>query len=137
MSLCTSYFNSQLNSHLLITYGHLLKIIMKLLHSLIDSCYFSELFTVLWSIYCVLEKFSLSVFHFRFLGLDFSKDGKFMALAERRNCKDFISIFSCDSWQLLKVRSLVFSFFSFNKLTSVCYVSVLLLMMIFVITLSK
>ena len=85
----------------------------------------------------MLEKFSLSVFHFRFLGLDFSKDGKFMALAERRNCKDFISIFSCDSWQLLKVRSLVFSFFSFNKLTSVCYVSVLLLMMIFVITLSK
>lgn len=35
-------------------------------------------------------------------GLSFSKDGKFMALAERRNCKDFISIFSCNGWQLVK-----------------------------------
>ena len=35
-------------------------------------------------------------------GLDFSKDGKFMALAERRDCKDFISIFDCSSWQLCK-----------------------------------
>ncbi|KAK3701374.1 hypothetical protein QZH41_008742, partial [Actinostola sp. cb2023] len=35
-------------------------------------------------------------------GLDFSKDGKYMALAERRNCKDFVSIFTCESWQLLK-----------------------------------
>ncbi|KXJ16324.1 WD repeat-containing protein WRAP73 [Exaiptasia diaphana] len=35
-------------------------------------------------------------------GLDFSRDGKYMALAERRNCKDFVSIFTCDSWQLLK-----------------------------------
>ncbi|EDO38446.1 predicted protein [Nematostella vectensis] len=35
-------------------------------------------------------------------GLDFSKDGKYMALAERRNCKDFVSIFACDSWKLLK-----------------------------------
>ena len=35
-------------------------------------------------------------------GLDFTKDGKYMALAERRNCKDYISIIACDSWQLLK-----------------------------------
>ncbi|XP_065061599.1 WD repeat-containing protein WRAP73-like [Rhopilema esculentum] len=35
-------------------------------------------------------------------GLSFTKDGKFMALAERRNCKDFISIFSCGTWQLVK-----------------------------------
>lgn len=35
-------------------------------------------------------------------GLDFTKDGKYMALAERRNCKDCISIFACSSWQLVK-----------------------------------
>ena len=35
-------------------------------------------------------------------GLDFSKDGKFMALAERRECKDYISIFDCSSWQLCR-----------------------------------
>ena len=40
------------------------------------------------------------------LGLDFSKDGKYMALAERRNCKDYISIFHCSSWQLVKVHAL-------------------------------
>ena len=26
-----------------------------------------------------------------------------MALAERRNCKDCISIFACSSWELVKV----------------------------------
>lgn len=35
-------------------------------------------------------------------GLDFSKDGTYMALAERRNCKDFVSIFACESWQMLQ-----------------------------------
>lgn len=35
-------------------------------------------------------------------GVEFTKDGKFMAVAERRNCKDFISVFSCDSWDMLK-----------------------------------
>eukprot|EP00112_Aurelia_sp_Birch-Aquarium-sp1_P024370 Seg768.10 transcript_id=Seg768.10/GoldUCD/mRNA.D3Y31 product="WD repeat-containing protein WRAP73" protein_id=Seg768.10/GoldUCD/D3Y31 len=35
-------------------------------------------------------------------GLTFTKDGKFMALAERRNCKDYVSILSCSSWQLVK-----------------------------------
>ena len=37
------------------------------------------------------------------VGLDFSADGKYMALAERRNCKDCISIFACSVWQLVKV----------------------------------
>ncbi|RNA02747.1 WD repeat-containing WRAP73-like [Brachionus plicatilis] len=32
----------------------------------------------------------------------FTNDGKYMLLAERRDCKDYCSIFSCDSWQLLK-----------------------------------
>ncbi|KAL8578312.1 hypothetical protein ACOMHN_005703 [Nucella lapillus] len=35
-------------------------------------------------------------------GVDFSKDGKYMGLAERRDCKDYISIFSCDGWCLVK-----------------------------------
>lgn len=32
----------------------------------------------------------------------FSLDKKYMLLAERRDCKDFCSIFACDNWQLLK-----------------------------------
>ena len=36
-------------------------------------------------------------------GLDFSKDGRYLALAERRDCKDFISVFVTSSWQLVKV----------------------------------
>lgn len=35
--------------------------------------------------------------------LDYSNGGKYMALAERRDCKDFITIFACDSWELVKV----------------------------------
>ena len=35
--------------------------------------------------------------------LDFTSDGKFLALGECRKCKDYISIFSVDSWQLLKL----------------------------------
>lgn len=34
--------------------------------------------------------------------LDYSNGGKYMALAERRDCKDFITIFACDSWELVK-----------------------------------
>uniref|UniRef100_A0A8C4Q297 WD repeat containing, antisense to TP73 n=1 Tax=Eptatretus burgeri TaxID=7764 RepID=A0A8C4Q297_EPTBU len=35
-------------------------------------------------------------------GMDFTQDGQYMALAERRNCKDFVSVFACQDWQLLK-----------------------------------
>lgn len=35
-------------------------------------------------------------------GYDYSEDGYFMALAERRDCQDFISIFACRSWELVK-----------------------------------
>lgn len=31
-------------------------------------------------------------------GLAFSPDGNFMALAERRDCKDFVSVFSTETW---------------------------------------
>lgn len=35
--------------------------------------------------------------------MDFSRDGSYMALAERRDCKDYVSIFVCDDWHLLRV----------------------------------
>ncbi|XP_014739407.1 PREDICTED: WD repeat-containing protein WRAP73 isoform X1 [Sturnus vulgaris] len=35
-------------------------------------------------------------------GMAFTKDGRYMAVAERRDCKDFISIFVCNNWQLLR-----------------------------------
>jgi hypothetical protein len=31
-------------------------------------------------------------------GVSFSPDGKFMALAERRECKDYVSVFSTSAW---------------------------------------
>ena len=33
---------------------------------------------------------------------EFTRDGKYMLLAERRECKDYASIFECATWQLLK-----------------------------------
>ena len=35
-------------------------------------------------------------------GVDFSSNGKYMALAERRDCKDHISLFDCSQWQLIR-----------------------------------
>ena len=35
-------------------------------------------------------------------GLDFTPDGRYMALAERRECKDIVSVFDCSSWQLVQ-----------------------------------
>ena len=35
-------------------------------------------------------------------GVDFSSNGKYMALAERRNCKDHVSLFDCTQWQLMR-----------------------------------
>nr|XP_056721358.1 WD repeat-containing protein WRAP73 isoform X2 [Euleptes europaea] len=32
----------------------------------------------------------------------FTKDGRYMALAERRDCKDYVSLFVCNDWQLLR-----------------------------------
>ncbi|KAH7488376.1 WD repeat-containing protein WRAP73 [Phytophthora ramorum] len=33
-------------------------------------------------------------------GLSFSANGEFLAVAERHDCKDFIGIYSCESWEL-------------------------------------
>uniref|UniRef100_A0A8D2F9W8 WD repeat containing, antisense to TP73 n=1 Tax=Theropithecus gelada TaxID=9565 RepID=A0A8D2F9W8_THEGE len=35
-------------------------------------------------------------------GIAFTRDGRYMALAERRDCKDYVSIFVCSDWQLLR-----------------------------------
>ncbi|XP_064779235.1 WD repeat-containing protein WRAP73 [Oncorhynchus masou masou] len=35
-------------------------------------------------------------------GIDFSRDGCYMALAERRDCRDYVSVFVCDDWHLLR-----------------------------------
>ncbi|XP_061691129.1 WD repeat-containing protein WRAP73 isoform X2 [Syngnathoides biaculeatus] len=37
-----------------------------------------------------------------FKGIDFSRDGCYMALAERRDCKDYVCVFVCDDWHLLR-----------------------------------
>ena len=36
-------------------------------------------------------------------GIAFSRDGRYLAVAERRDCKDYVSIFVCSDWQLLRV----------------------------------
>lgn len=36
-------------------------------------------------------------------GLAFSRDGKYLAVLERKDCKDHISIFVCKTWQMIKV----------------------------------
>ena len=35
-------------------------------------------------------------------GLDFTRDGRYMALAERRECKDMMSVFECSNWQVVQ-----------------------------------
>ncbi len=50
----------------------------------------------------LIELFN-SRFAFNCVGYEFSKDGKYMLLAERRDCKDYCSVFECENWQLLKV----------------------------------
>ena len=44
------------------------------------------------------------MYSYYYSGMGFSKAGKYLALAERRDCKDHISIFDCNSWHLVKVR---------------------------------
>ncbi|OXB78120.1 UNVERIFIED_CONTAM: hypothetical protein H355_007262 [Colinus virginianus] len=39
-------------------------------------------------------------------GIAFTKDGRYMAVAERRDCKDFVSLFVCSNWQLLRLWAL-------------------------------
>nr|XP_036855650.1 WD repeat-containing protein WRAP73 isoform X5 [Manis javanica] len=35
-------------------------------------------------------------------GISFTRDGRYMALAERRDCRDHVSVFVCSDWQLLR-----------------------------------
>ena len=34
-------------------------------------------------------------------GLSFTSNGKFMALAERNDCKDYVGIYYCGDWKLM------------------------------------
>jgi WD40 repeat protein len=69
----------------------------------IITCADFQLRLTIWSLmnkfghvaYIMYPKFSSK-------GLDFTRDGKYMALAERRDCKDFISIIVTDTWELVK-----------------------------------
>ncbi|CAD6204498.1 unnamed protein product [Miscanthus lutarioriparius] len=36
-------------------------------------------------------------------GVSFTKDGKFAAICTRRDCKDYINLLSCDSWEIMTV----------------------------------
>lgn len=47
-------------------------------------------------------------------GIDFSRDGSYMALAERRDCKDYVSVFVCDDWHLLRVSEFYGQYDIFN-----------------------
>lgn len=47
--------------------------------------------------------------------MDFSKDGSYMALAERRDCKDYVSVFVCDDWHLLRVSGFYGQYDIFNS----------------------
>lgn len=49
------------------------------------------------------SKIKVLVRHLSPTGIDFSRDGCYMALAERRDCKDYVSVFVCDDWHLLRV----------------------------------
>uniref|UniRef100_A0A8I5YCM5 WD repeat containing, antisense to TP73 n=1 Tax=Rattus norvegicus TaxID=10116 RepID=A0A8I5YCM5_RAT len=42
-------------------------------------------------------------------GLTFTRDGRYLALAERRDCRDYVSIFVCSDWQLLRYKVLLYS----------------------------
>ena len=48
--------------------------------------------------------------------MDFSTDGRYMALAERRDCKDYISVFVCDDWHLLRVSETHTHFFTLSHI---------------------
>ncbi|XP_056685880.1 uncharacterized protein [Spinacia oleracea] len=38
-----------------------------------------------------------------FKGVSFTRDGKFAAVCTRRDCKDYINLLSCDSWEIMGV----------------------------------
>nr|XP_020013969.1 WD repeat-containing protein WRAP73 isoform X3 [Castor canadensis] len=42
-------------------------------------------------------------------GITFTRDGRYLALAERRDCRDYVSIFVCSDWQLLRYKILLYS----------------------------
>lgn len=55
------------------------------------------------SIYSLVDKTIMHIKYPKFpdKGISFSNDGKFMALAERREAKDFVGIYYCGTWKLV------------------------------------
>ena len=55
------------------------------------------------SVYSLIDKSICYIKNPKFpdKGLSFSNDGKFMALAERRDAKDYVGIYYCGSWKLI------------------------------------
>jgi len=41
----------------------------------------------------------------KYKGFKFRSDGKYLAVAGRKDCKDFINIYECNEWSLLKVKN--------------------------------
>lgn len=65
----------------------------------IDKCKFRLLF--------LYFKCRVYLLYLIILGYQFTRDGRYMLLAERRDCKDFCSIFSSGTWELLKVGGII------------------------------
>lgn len=59
-------------------------------------------FHVRLSVWSLLDKSCIYVKAPKFdsKGIDFSADGKFLAMAERRECKDAVSVISTDTWTI-------------------------------------
>lgn len=58
------------------------------------------------SIWNIAEKTSSTIRFPKFntsQGCEFSHDGRFLAVVERKECKDWLGIYATDSWELLKV----------------------------------
>lgn len=77
----------------------------------IPCCHFSFLRVLITPSKSLTHSFNHLLSH---TGMDFSKDGSYMALAERRDCKDYVSVFVCDDWHLLRVSGFYGQYDIFN-----------------------
>jgi len=46
-------------------------------------------------------------FIFSLTGISFTSDGKFMAIAERRDIKDYVGIYYTKDWKLVNVKKII------------------------------
>jgi len=61
------------------------------------------------SIYSLIDKSIYYIKHPKFVdkGISFTSDGKFMALAERKDTKDYIGVYYTCDWKLVNVRDII------------------------------